>query len=91
LKTPLKHNGSIAGEIDKQTFYRKVDPALNLIRAHQGYALHVSLLDILVDKGVDYIVLIEPARRLTSDIEDWQDGYDFYGYKVLPITRMVTT
>jgi hypothetical protein len=82
-----------AGYTDGKTFYRDVDPSRHLLRKHNGYAIQDSVLNELVDRGVETVVLQEPNRRLVSNLEDWQD----YGkpidlghgeQTVLPVTYM---
>lgn len=82
-----------AGYLDGKTFYREVDPARHLVRKHNGYAISDEVLDELVDRGVETVVLQEPTRRLVSTLDDWQEfGKPFnFGHgdqTVLPITYM---
>lgn len=98
MRKPLRVNdpvkGSLfAGYVDGKTFYRDVDPAKHLVRKHQGYAISDEVLDQLVDRGVETVVLQEPGRRLVSTVEDWQNyGKAFeFGHgpqTVLPVTYM---
>jgi hypothetical protein len=80
VNDPVKGKEVFAGVIDGTTFYRTVDPEKHLLRTRQAYALQDSVIDKLVDKGVETIVIQEPTRRLVSTIEDWQEmGQDYDG------------
>lgn len=69
----------VAGHIEGRTFIRTVHPS-TMLRTRRAYLLHDSTLDLLVDAGVEVIVLKEPNRRLVSTIEDWQElGIDYNG------------
>jgi hypothetical protein len=69
----------LVGHIEGKTFYRTVDPD-QMLATRKAYALHDKVLDQLVDEGVEVVVLMEPSRRLTSTIDDWQDlGQDYAG------------
>jgi hypothetical protein len=63
----------VVGYIRYPGFYRTVRPDRDMLATRKAYALHDSVIDQLVDAGVEWIVLQEPARRLTSLIEDWQE------------------
>ncbi|HSE47092.1 MAG TPA: hypothetical protein VLA89_17370 [Gemmatimonadales bacterium] len=98
MRKPLHVNDPVKGEVfagyvDGKTFYREVDPAKHLVRIHQGYAISNEVVDELVDRGVETVVMIEPTRRLVSSIDDWQNyGKHFeYGHgpqTVLPVSYM---
>lgn len=60
------------GVVKGRTYFRKVDPMFDRSCA-RSYGLLDSVLDDLVDKGVETIVLQERHRRLVSSIEDWQN------------------
>lgn len=62
-----------AGYTDGKTFYRDVEPARHMLRQFNGYALQDSVLDELIDRGIEMVVLQEPTRRLVSTVDDWQD------------------
>ena len=77
---PAKGKEVFVGLINGKTFYRTVDPEKHLLRTRKAYALQDTVIDILVDKGVDTVVIQEPTRRLVSTIEDWQElGQDYDG------------
>jgi hypothetical protein len=77
---PAKGKEVFVGVIDGKAFYRTVDPERHLLRTRKAYALQDSVIDRLVDNGVETLVFQEPTRRLVSTIEDWQDlGQDYDG------------
>lgn len=60
--------GETLGYIDRHVF------VFESWSKKREYALSNDVLDLLVDKGVDVVVIQERnARRLTSSIEDWQE------------------
>lgn len=82
-----------AGYTDGKTFYRDVDPSKHLLRKYGGYAIQDSVLDELVDRGIETIVLQEPSRRLVSNVDDWQEYGRFVNLghgdqTVLPVSYM---
>lgn len=80
VEDPAKGKEVFVGVIDGKTFYRTVDPEKHLLRTRNAYALQDTVIDKLIDKGVETIVIQEPNRRLVSTIEDWQDfGNDYDG------------
>lgn len=77
---PAKGSEVFVGYIEGKTFYRTVDPERHLLRSRKAYALQDTVLDILVDRDIETIVIIEPTRRLVSLVEDWQEfGQDYDG------------
>lgn len=80
VNDPAKNKEVFVGVIDGKTFYRTVDPAKHLLRTRRAYALQDTVIDRLVDKGVETVVIQEPGRRLVSTVEDWQElGQDYDG------------
>lgn len=63
----------VAGHVEGKYFVREVNPDEDLLVTRRAYALHDKVLDELVDRGVEIVVLQEPSRRLVSNIEDWQE------------------
>jgi len=88
LKRPFHlypdEDGDPAGEIDDRAFYLDVQPT-----STHAYSLDNGLLYALLDKGITTIVMLEPTRRFTSDIEDWSTlGHDHGEYTTLNTSHM---
>lgn len=49
----------------------------------RGLSFHMasSEFDSIVDGGFDVIVIVTPARRYVSNVDDWQD-YGYYDLEV---------
>jgi hypothetical protein len=80
--------GRLSGYIEGKTFVRRVSPGSDMLITRKAYALDDSVLDRLVDEGVEIIVLQEPNRRLVSEIEDWQDLGQDYNRAGVPMTTL---
>jgi hypothetical protein len=63
-------------------FFRIVDQAKTVIMAD-------DVIDELVDKGVEYVVMTAPSGRYTASIDDWLERADLsnVGFE-MPLWRM---
>lgn len=86
MRRPVYYFKRVVGYTEGSTYYLVVDSS-SLVDG--GYFLPDAVIDELVDRGVETLVLQEPGRRLVSTLDDWQDfGREHPRGTVLPISYM---
>lgn len=95
---PSKKRNILAGYVDGNRFYRKVN-ARHFMRMLKSYGMQEVVFDDLAGRGVDTVIFKEEhtGDYLISKIEDWDApdikslNYRHGKQKFLPVARMTRT
>lgn len=67
---PRKNKTVLAGEIELDTFFKKVEPK-HFMKIIQGYGIQENVIEQLKSKGIKNIKIITNVSQYASTLDDW--------------------